>query len=269
MFSIASALPHWVYYVFAGILGACVGSLLNVCIVRIPNEESIVWPPSHCRHCSHQISWWENIPVFSFIILRGRCSECHRPISPRYLLVELLTIGFSIAAWWRFHDVRLYLAYFFLLIAPLIVISFIDIALKIIPDVISLPGIVAGFALNVLLAGKGGYGDAAIDSVLGILIGGGFLFVVATAYEKIKKIEGLGGGDVKLAAMLGAFFGWRASIFILMVSSVVGSLFGLILILIMKKNTKYAIPFGPFLAIGGLVYLFFGQRIINWYMSLF
>lgn len=267
--TLITVLPNWVYYLFAGFLGACIGSLLNVCIVRIPNEESIVWPPSHCRHCDHHISWWENIPVISYIVLRGRCRECHHPISPRYPIVELLTIGFSVAAWWRFHDARLYLAYFFLLIAPLIVISFIDIAHRIIPDVISIPGIVAGFAINALLAGRKGYGDAAIDSFLGIIIGGGFLFLVATAYEKIKKIEGLGGGDVKLAAMLGAFFGWRASIFILLVSSVVGSLFGLVLILIMKKNTKYAIPFGPFLAIGGLVYLFFGQRIINFYLGLF
>jgi len=269
MSSIASVLPGWMYYVFAGVLGACVGSLLNVCIVRIPREESIVWPPSHCRHCDHHISWWENVPLLSYIILRGRCRECGEPISPRYTAVELLTIGFSIATWWRFHDVRYYLAYFFLFIAPLIVVSFIDIAHRIIPDVISIPGIAAGFAVNILFAGRGGYGAAAIDSLLGMIIGGGFLFIVATAYEKIKKIEGMGGGDVKLAAMLGAFFGWRASIFILLVSSVTGSFFGLVLILLMRKTVKYAIPFGPFLAIGGLVYLFFGQRLINWYLGLF
>ena len=269
MTSIASALPVWAYYLFAGILGACVGSLLNVCIVRIPREESIVWPPSHCRRCDHRISWWENIPVISYLILRGRCRKCGAPISPQYIIVELLTILFSVAAWWRFHDVRLYCAYFFLLIAPLIVISFIDIAHRIIPDVISLPGILAGVAINVLLSGPKRYGEAALDSVLGILLGGGFLFVVAYLYEKVKKMEGMGGGDVKLAAMLGAFFGWRASIFILMVSSIAGSVIGLILIVILKKNAKYAIPFGPFLAIGGLVYLFFGLRLINWYLGLF
>lgn len=268
MSSFASALPGWMYYLFAGIIGACVGSLLNVCIVRIPKEESIVWPPSHCRRCDHRLSWWENIPVFSYIMLLGRCRKCREPISPRYIIVELLTLLFSIGLWWRFHDGRLYVAYFFLLIAPLVVISFIDIAHRIIPDVISLPGIVAGLGINVLLAGKSRYGAAAVDSLIGIFVGGGFLFLVATIYEKIKKTEGMGGGDVKLAAMLGAFFGWRASIFILLVSSIVGSIFGLLMILIMKKDTKYAIPFGPFLAIAGLVYLFFGQRIINWYLGL-
>lgn len=269
MTSIASALPAWAYHLFAGLIGACVGSLLNVCIVRIPNGESIVWPPSHCRKCGHRISWWENVPVLSYIALRGRCRKCGEPISPQYLIVELLTILLSIATWWRFHDARYYCAYFFLLIAPLIVISFIDIAHRMIPDVISLPGILAGLAINVLLAGPNRYGAAAMDSVLGIFLGGGFLFIVAWIYEKIKKMEGLGGGDVKLAAMLGAFFGWRASIFILLASSVAGSVIGIVLIVILKKSTKYQIPFGPFLAVGGLAYLFFGQRLINWYLGLF
>ncbi len=257
------------YYFFAGVLGSFVGSLLNVCIIRIPKEESIVWPPSHCRYCGHGLSWWENIPVVSYIVLMGRCRRCKRPISPRYIIVELLTIFLSVALWWRYPDVRFYLAYFILLVAPLVIISFIDMAHRIIPDVISLPGIAAGLAVNVLLAGKSGYAAAAIDSVMGMLVGGGFLFVVAVAYEKIKKCEGLGGGDVKLAAMLGAFFGWRAAIFILLISSVLGSLMGVALILIWRKNTKYAIPFGPFLAAGGLVYLFFGQRLINWYLGFF
>lgn len=269
MSEIMSALPNWLYYVFAGFLGACIGSLLNVCIVRIPREESIVWPPSHCRSCNHHIAWWENIPLISYIILKGRCRECKRPISIRYPAVELLTIILSIACWWRFHDVRLYAAYFFLLVAPLIVVVFIDLAHRIIPNIISLPGILAGVGVHVLFAGKGRYDDAFIDSVLGVVIGGGFLYLVALAYEKIRGIEGLGGGDVKLAAMLGAFFGWQASIFILFVSSILGSISGLILIIFMKKGTKYAIPFGPFLSIAGLIYLFFGRHIINWYMGFF
>lgn len=264
-----TAIPNWLYYVFAGFLGACVGSLLNVCIIRIPREESVVWPPSHCRSCSHHISWWENIPLVSYIILKGRCRDCKRPISVQYPLVELLTILLSMATWWYFHSVRFYLAYFFLLVAPLIVITFIDLAHRVIPNVISLPGIIAGMGVHVLVAGKSRFQEAAIDSVLGIVIGGGFLYLVAFLYEKIKKVEGLGGGDVKLAAMLGAFFGWRASIFILLVSSVLGSIVGLIFILITKKNTKYALPFGPFLAAGALIYLFLGRRLIAWYLGLF
>jgi len=269
MYSITSVFPNWVYYLLAGFLGACLGSFLNVCIVRIPNEESIVWPPSHCRSCDHPIAWWENIPVLSYIILRGHCRHCGHLISPKYLIVELITIGLSLATWWRFHDVRHYLAFFFLLVAPLIVISFIDLKHRIIPDVISLPGIIAGFGANALFASRGAYSHVLLDSALGVLMGAGFLYLVATAYEKLKKTEGLGGGDVKLAAMLGAFFGWRASIFVLLVSSVIGSFVGVILIIVMKKNVKYAIPFGPFLSLGGLVYLFFGQRLINWYLGFF
>lgn len=259
----------WFIYLLAAVFGACVGSFLNVCIVRIPRGKSVIWPPSHCPSCEHRISWWENIPLVSYIILRGKCRQCGERISIQYFLVELITALLSIAVWWYLHELRLYLAYFLLFVSPLIVIAFIDLEHRIIPDIISLPGIITGLVLNMVFAGKYGYYDAALDSIAGIIIGGGFLFIVATVYEKLKKAEGMGGGDVKLAAMLGAFFGWRASIFMLLVSSVLGSFVGVILILVMKKDYKYAIPFGPFLVSAAFLYFFFGERLVRWYLNLF
>lgn len=263
-----SSLPPWILYIFAGLIGACVGSFLNVCIQRLPYGESVVWPPSHCRRCGRKLKWWENIPLISYIALRGRCRSCKGRISPQYFIVELISTLLSIACWAHFQEVKFYLAYYLLLIAPLIIITFIDLEHRIIPNAISLPGIAAGFGVHMLMAGNPLYLDAAIDSAIGAAAGGGFLFLVALAYEKLKKCEGLGGGDVKLAAMLGAFFGWRAIIFILLISSLLGSVVGLIWILVTKRNLKFAIPFGPFLAVGGLIYLFFGTSLIRWYLNL-
>ncbi len=262
-------IPIWVNYFFAGLFGALLGSFLNVCIVRIPRNESIILPRSHCRGCEHQLKWWENIPLLSYIILRGKCRHCETNISIRYPAVELITIMLSLTCWKFLGQFSLYAAYFLLLICPLIVITFVDLEHRIIPNIITLPGIVAGFLVSLIFAGKYGYYDAAINSMLGILVGGGFLYVVAFAYEKLKKAEGMGGGDVKLAAMLGAFFGWQAAIFILLLSSVLGSLVGLFLLIIKKKDAKFAFPFGPFLALAGLIYFFFGQPIIAWYLGLF
>ena len=260
-------MPSWLFYLFAGLIGACVGSFLNVCIQRLPYGESIVWPPSHCRRCEHRLSWWENIPLLSYLALRGKCKQCGGRISPQYFIVELLSTLFSLLCWAYFQDVKLYFAYYILLIAPLIVVTFIDLDHRVIPNSISLPGIVVGFGVHMLHAGKGQLAHAAIDSAIGVLVGGGFLFVVAFVYEKLKKQEGLGGGDVKLAAMLGAFFGWRAVIFILLTASVMGSVIGIALMIAYRKNMKFAIPFGPFLASAGIIYLFLGAQMIGWYLN--
>lgn len=262
-------LPTWSFYIFAGLIGACVGSFLNVCIQRLPYGESVVWPPSHCRRCSNKLSWWENIPLVSYLILRGRCRTCKGRISPIYFIVEAVSTALSIACWAYFLDIKQYLAYYFLLISPLIVITFIDLEHRIIPNIISIPGIIAGFGVRMVFAGKAFMLPAAIDSAIGVIVGGGFLYLVAMAYEKLKKQEGLGGGDVKLAAMLGAFFGWRAVIFILLMSSLLGSIIGLIFMIALRKNFKFSIPFGPFLSVAGLAYLFFGTTLINWYLGLF
>ncbi len=256
------------YYLFAGIFGACVGSFLNVCIQRLPYGESIAWPPSHCRRCSRRLAWWENIPIVSYLMLRGRCRGCRGRISPIYPIVEVLSTLLSLACWHHLQDIPLYFAYFLLLVGPLIVVTFIDLEHRIIPNVISLPGIAAGFLVHMLESGQPFLAQAALDSTIGAVVGGGFLFVVAIAYEKLKKRDGLGGGDIKLAAMLGAFFGWRAVIFILLMASLIGSIFGIAAILIMRKKLTFEIPFGPFLSAAGLIYLFFGTALINWYLSL-
>lgn len=264
-----SQLPGWFLYIIAGLLGAILGSFANVCIVRLPRSKSVVWPPSHCPLCDHRLTWWENLPLVSFLILKGRCRRCRGRISVRYPIVELLCIALSVLLWRYFSNPLEYLVYLCLFIVPLVVVSFIDLSHRIVPDVISIPGIFVGIGAHTLLAGKGRYGEAAIDSLAGAVAGALFLFLVAYAYEKLKKQEGLGGGDIKLMAMLGAFFGWRAAIFILLMSSVIGSVIGIIFIIILRKDMKFAVPFGPFLALAGIINLFVGDRLVYWYMDLF
>lgn len=174
----------------------------------------------------------------------------------------------SVATFYHFGKLPEYLIYFCFLIAPLIVVTFIDLEHRLIPDVISIPGIAAG-AMARLAFANGAWTPTLIDIILGVLVGGGFLCIVGLGYEWLKKQEGLGGGDVKLAAMLGAFFGWKAVIFILLVSSILGSVVGILLIVILKKGLKYAMPFGPFLVVAAYIYLFFGEKILTWYLGLF
>lgn len=264
-----SFVPGWFLYVIAGLIGAILGSFSNVCIWRMPRNESVVWPGSHCPLCDHKLGVLENVPILSFVFLGGRCRKCKGRISLRYPLVELFSILLSLFTWWYFQDPITYLVYFCLLIIPLLIGSAIDVKHYILPDSITIPGIVVGFAVHTFLDGRGDYFIHALDSLLGIVIGGGVLYIVALVYEKLKKQEGLGGGDVKLIAMLGAFFGWRATLLILLMSSVMGSIVGLVMVIALRKNMKYAIPFGPFLALAGIVYLFAGERIIQWYLGLF
>jgi leader peptidase (prepilin peptidase) / N-methyltransferase len=255
-------------FAIAGLIGAIVGSFANVCIVRMPLGKSIVWPPSHCPTCGHRLSWWENIPVLSFAILRARCHVCKNPISWRYPIVELLCIGLSLLTWWFFGDPLRYFVSFGLLIVPLVIVSFIDLTYYIIPDSISLPGIIVGAAVHQFFGGHGG-GDALFDSLAGIVTGGGVLFVVATLYEKMRHREGLGGGDVKLMAMLGAFFGWQAALVILLMSSILGSVVGILMVIIMRRGMKQVIPYGPFISMAGMLYLFFGDRLIREFVKIF
>ena len=255
-------------FAIALIFGLLVGSFLNVVIHRVPLEESIVKPRSHCPQCNKTIAWYDNIPLVSFILLRGRCRHCRKKISPRYFLVEILTGLTALYTYFYFRDPVLSLAYFCFLLAPLIAVIFIDLQHRIIPNVISLPGILIGVAVHYLAAPPLMEKEALIDSLIGILVGGGFLFAVAWGYEKIKKREGLGGGDVKLAAMLGAFFGWQGVLMILLIASVLGSVIGLAVVAL-KKDWQYAIPFGPFLALAAFFQLFWGRTILAWYLGLF
>lgn len=256
-----------IYYPFPLIIfiflsGMSIGSFLNVCIYRMPISKSIVYPPSSCPNCGYGIRWYDNIPILSYIWLKGRCRQCAISISPRYPMVELLTGLFALCVVLRFGLTMQSLIYF-VFIAALIVITFIDIDYQIIPDRISLPGIPIFFLASFFIPNL-----SVRDSLLGIIIGGGSLWAIAASYLMITKKDGMGGGDIKLLAMMGGLIGWKGVLFTIFVSSAVGTLSGLIVMLTTKKNMKLAIPFGPFLSIGAITYIFWGDAIIYWYLHL-
>lgn len=243
--------------VVAFVFGATIGSFLNVCIWRIPEGKSIVFPASHCPKCGTSIRPFDNIPVLSWLILRGRCRDCSESISSRYPLVEILTALLSWAMFWK-YGLSLQYAAAFLFGAALVVVTFIDFDHQIIPDVISLPGIPVFFLLAVFVMGIG-----FMESLLGILVGGGFLYLIAVGYELLTKREGMGGGDIKLLAMIGAFLGWKSLFFVVFMSSILGALVGVVLIAIKGKDMKYAVPFGPFLSIAAVLYVFVGAELTH------
>lgn len=258
---------HTYFAVLAFIFGAMVGSFLNVCICRMPKEESIVSPPSHCPLCKYQIRWYDNIPLLSYLILRGKCRGCGTRISVQYPLVELLNGILTLALFLHFDPLlsstRTFVFFaLFLFSSSLVVITFIDLEHQIIPDEITLPGIVIGFLCSFYLPWQGW-----MNSLFGILLGGGSLLLVAYGYQWLTGKEGMGGGDIKLLAMMGAFLGWKAVPFIIFSSSLIGSLMGISLMLIKKKDSKLAIPFGPYLAFGALLYIFLGRQLIHWYLA--
>ncbi len=240
--------------IILALMGAAIGSFLNVCIRRIPVGESLVLPASHCPKCLHPIRFYDNIPIISYLVLGGRCRNCGEKISLQYPLVELLAALVAILIFWQYGlTIRYLLAFLFACV--LIVITFIDLEHQIIPDVLTLPGIPLFFLAAVL-----GMGVPVLDAALGVLIGGGILYAIAFGYELLTKREGMGGGDIKLLAMLGAFCGWRSLFFILFVSSFLGALVGISVMLVKGKDMKYAVPFGPFLSLAAFIYLFWGDR---------
>ncbi|MBW2593337.1 MAG: prepilin peptidase [Deltaproteobacteria bacterium] len=254
-------MPYLLHF-YTFFFGLCIGSFLNVCIYRLPLSKSIVRPRSMCPSCGRSIHALDNIPLFSYLILRGKCRHCHTHIPWRYPLVELITGLFAVCVFLKFGPQPQTLIYF-LFIAGLLVISFIDIDHKIIPDIISLPGIPIGFAAAFILPDV-----SYTNSLTGILIGGGSLYAIAWIYTLITKREGMGGGDIKLLAMIGAFIGWQGVIFTIFTASAVGTVVGLTQMIISHGNMKLAIPFGPFLSIGAITYIFFGRAIITWYFGL-
>jgi leader peptidase (prepilin peptidase)/N-methyltransferase len=235
---------------------------LNVCIVRLPKEESIIVPGSHCPHCNSPIKFYDNIPLISYFLLRGKCRKCKSKISVQYPLVEGITAISSFSIFLRYGVSLSYLFYFFF-VAALIVITVIDLFHQIIPDVISIPGIGVGLLSALILPHI-----KFLNSIFGMLLGGGSLFVVAMVYQWLFKREGMGGGDVKLLAMIGAFLGWEAVIITIISSSLIGSITGIIMIVFKGKNFKYAIPFGPFLSLGAVITLFYKSEILFWYFQL-
>lgn len=253
--------PSSLHALFALVFGLLVGSFLNVCICRMPKEESIISPPSHCPQCSYRIRWYDNIPLVSYLLLRGKCRGCGTHISLQYPLVEFLNGILALFLFLKFGPTPAFAA-LFLFSSALVVITFIDIEHQIIPDEISLPGIVIGFLLSFFLKEPGW-----IDSLFGILLGGGSLLLVAYGYQKLTGKDGMGGGDIKLLAMMGAFLGWKAVPFIIFSSSMIGSVVGVSIMLLQKKDSKLAIPFGPYLAFGAMLYIFCGQKLISWYLN--
>jgi leader peptidase (prepilin peptidase) / N-methyltransferase len=256
--------------VFTFIFGAVIGSFLNVCISRIPKGDSIIRPPSHCPKCKTAIAFYCNIPLLSYLFLRGRCAACGERISFRYFAVELLMASLAVALFYQF-GFGLAFILGFVFIAALIVISFIDLDVRIVPDVISLPGIVVGLLLSIighyLLRDPLGIVPTPLGALLGVLLGGGFLLAVAWAYERFTGVEGMGGGDIKLLAMIGAFLGWPAIPLTIFLSSLGGSVIGVGFMLAKGVDRRFALPFAPFLCLGAVVYLFFGRDIIDFYFS--
>jgi leader peptidase (prepilin peptidase)/N-methyltransferase len=244
------------------LFGGCIGSFLNVCIYRLPQGLSIVSPRSFCPQCRSPVRSYDNIPLLSYLLLRGKCRSCGAKISWRYPLMEALTGAFAVALYLKFGLTLGFFA-FFAFTAALLVITFIDLDHRIIPDVISLPGIAVGFGLSFFLPAP-----SWTDSLIGLLAGGGSLYLVAIGYEALTKREGMGGGDVKLLAMIGAWLGWKAVLFTLFLASLTGTLIGGGAMVVQRQGRHYAIPFGPFLAFGALAYLFFGPQLIEWYLSL-
>jgi leader peptidase (prepilin peptidase)/N-methyltransferase len=243
----------------AGAVGAIVGSFLNVCIHRLPLGTSIVWPSSACPHCKRRLAWFENIPIASYLALWGRCRTCKQPIAGRYPLVEALTALMFAAAWWYYGPGWLLVSRL-VLGAALIVLFAIDLEHHLLPDAITLPGIVAGFAFSFVT------GPGWLDSLIGIIAGGGSLYAIAWLYYTLRHEEGLGMGDVKMLAMIGAFLGWKLTLVTLMMASFAGALIGMLLIATSRGTLKYALPFGTFLALGTALAATVGQRVLDWYL---
>lgn len=236
--------------------GLIIGSFINVVIARLPEKQSVVHPGSRCPRCLHPIAWHDNIPVLSYVLLRGRCRHCHAPISWRYPAVELLTALLFVLALSRIGftlDLLIALG----LIGALIAITGIDLDHQIIPDVVTLPGIVVG-----LVASLTGSRITVIESLLGVVIGGGIFFVII-----VVSRGGMGGGDMKLGAMLGAFLGWKLALVAALLAVLAGGIVAIGLLLLRRKGRKDPVPFGPFLALGGTISLLWGEAILRWYLG--
>lgn len=243
--------------------GLIFGSFANVLIYRIPQGRSIVFPGSSCPSCQRAISWYDNIPLLSWFLLRGRCRNCRALISMRYPLVELAVGLIFVATFWKygmsFKGLEI-VVFLFMLFAA----SVIDLDHMILPDWFTLPGIGLGVLGSLVASDR-----SIVDALSGLLLGGGFLWAVAYFYYLLKGEEGMGGGDIKLMAWVGAVLGWQAVPFVIIVGSLAGSVYGVSSIAIKKSNMKSAIPFGPFLAAGAFAFVFFGKDLAQWYFSFF
>ena len=245
-----------------GLLGLIIGSFLNVCIYRLPRGLSPVKPRSGCTKCGHMLAWYENVPILSYLVLRGRCRKCGEPISPMYPIIEAITGAMFLAGYLLYGPGPL-LAVRLLFGCAMIVLFVIDLQHRILPNVITLPGIVVGFLCSVLV------GPGWQASLIGIAVGGGTLWAIAEIYYRIRHEEGMGMGDVKMLGMVGAFLGWKLVLLTLVFASFSGTLVGVAVLLLKRGSMKYALPFGTFLAVGALFAAVVGDPILNWYLALY
>ena len=254
--------PGAVFIVWTAVLGAAVGSFLNVCIYRLPRHLSLWWPPSACPSCGRRLSWYENVPIAGYLALRGRCRTCRAAIGPRYAIVEALTaLMFALGAW--YYGPTLLLASQLVLGCALLVLFAIDLEHQLLPNAITLPFIPIGFAFSCFV------GPGWLASLIGILVGGGSLLAMFYAWLWLRKQEALGMGDPKMLAMIGAFVGWKLTILTLVLASFSGSIVGVALIVSRRARMQSLIPFGCFLAVGAAVAATVGPAILDWYLSFY
>ena len=243
-------------------LGLAIGSFLNVCIYRLPRGESVVHPPSRCPSCGRGLRWFENVPVLGYLLLGGRCRTCRAAVSPMYPIVEAGTALLFLLQYWQLGwqpvlGVRL------VFVAAMIALFVIDLQHRILPNVITLPGVVIGVAASLL------FEPGWRASLIGVAVGGGALWAIGEAYFRIRGEEGMGMGDVKMLAMIGAFLGWQLMLVTLLIASLAGSVFGGGMILLNRGSMKYALPLGSFLAAGALIATHLGQRLLSWYLGFY
>jgi leader peptidase (prepilin peptidase)/N-methyltransferase len=244
--------------VLAAVVGGVVGSFLNVCIYRLPRGRSIIRPPSSCPACGRALSWFENIPLFAYVAVRGRCRTCHARIALRYPIVEAVTAALFAAAWWHYGPGVLLVSRLVFGCA-LIVLFAIDLEHHLLPNAVTLPGILVGLAFS--LVTEPGW----MMSLVGVVLGGGVLYAIGEIYYRLRHEEGLGMGDVKMLAMIGAFVGWKLTLVTLVMASFAGSVIGLLLIATGRGTMKHALPFGTFLALGAALAVVVGPDLIEWY----
>lgn len=245
-----------------GLFGLVIGSFLNVCIYRLPRRESVSWPGSRCTSCARPLAWYENIPVGSWLVLGGRCRTCRASVSAMYPLVEAITAAVFVGAYWLYGPTPLFTVRV-LFACAMIVLFAIDLRHRILPNAITLPGIVLGFAASLFLP------PGWQSSFIGLVLGGGVLLAIGEGYARLRGVEGMGMGDVKMLAMIGAFLGWPLMLLTLVIASFAGSIVGVGIILARRGDMKAALPFGTFLAVGAIVAAVAGDPIVAWYASLY
>ena len=269
---------------FLFLFGLVIGSFLNVCIHRLPRQESIVTPRSRCPHCHHPIAAYDNIPLLSYLVLVGRCRYCRKSISPLYFFVELATGLLFLGCYFLFGLTPVFVknATFGVL---LLVLTVTDWRERLLPDLVTVPGMASGVLFSLLVPiGDGSAGwlarlvrlelsslwlESFLDALLGAILGGGLLYLIGELYFRLRGREGMGFGDVKMMAMVGLFLGPKLALLTILLGSLSGSVLGLLFLLVFRKSSTYELPFGSFLGVAAFVSAIWGREILYWYLSYF